>query len=300
PPVDVPPPGVSGVAVSAGSTTATVTWRLDSVATTVVYYGTTTGYGSTVSTTGESVLLSSLSPSTVYYYEIQSTGDGGTSVVTGNTFTTAAAGSTTSTTSTSTSTTTTINTTSTVTKTVILTDTTAPNVQISTKPGKATEKAPRIEGTITDSGLVNAGISKIQYSIDLGKNWLLVSEPGGTTKAKFGFIPDLVDDGNYPIKIRAIDRSGNIGISSIFLVVIDRLPPRIIHSLWHVGPLLISKNENGKSDLVVGVPTHLVVQGVGGITEMELILGSQKFPLKENKITGYWDTTVLLNLKRIK
>jgi hypothetical protein len=292
-PVDVPAPGISSVAVSAGSTTATVSWRLDSTATSVVHYGTSTSYGSTASTTGESVTLSSLSSSTTYHYEIQATGTGGTTTTIDNTFTTAASGSTTTTTV-SPSTTTTINTTSTVTKTIVLTDTTSPTVQITTKAVKTTQEAQKIEGKVTDTGIINAGISKIQYSLDSGKSWLPVSEPGGVTKANFSFIPELVEDGNYPITVRAIDRSGNVGVSPPFLVVIDRLPPRIIHSVWHVGPLLINSDILGKSELVKGIPTHLIIQGVGGITEMGLTIGTQQFLLQHNPETGYWETTVLL------
>ncbi|MCX6732773.1 MAG: hypothetical protein NTV98_04500 [Candidatus Roizmanbacteria bacterium] len=296
-PTSVPAPGISGIAVAAGPSSATVTWKLDQTATTVVYYGTTSEYGYAASTTSddpERVVLSNLSSSTTYHYEIQASGAGGTTVVTDNAFTTAAVGSTTSTTSTATSTTTTVNTTSTITKTVVLTDTIAPIVQINTKAVKASEKAPKIEGIVTDSGLINAGISKIQYSIDSGKSWLLISEPNGATKANFAFTPELSEDGNYPIKIRALDKSGNSGISSTFLVIIDRLPPRIIHSLWHVGPLLINSNMSGKSELVIGVPTHLVVQGVGGITEMKLTLGTKTFVLKNNRENGFWETTVLI------
>ena len=289
------PPAVSGIGVNAGSTTATITWNLDKDATTTVNYGKTSEYGYSVSTAGgrsESIVLTGLTTSTTYHYQIQAVGTGGTTEIADNTFTTSATGS--SSNSTPTPTTTIINTTSTVSKTVIISDTIPPVVKINTKPLKSLSAAPQIEGQVTDAGIVNAGISKIQYSLDQGKSWLLVNEVNGALKSSFSFIPEVVEDGNYSLIIRAIDKTGNIGVSMPFLVIIDRLPPRIIHSLWHVGPIVIYPNTFGTRELVVGVPTQLVIQGVGGITQMNLFLGNKKFLLKKNESSGFWYGSILL------
>jgi serine protease len=75
---DTTPPVISDVqAVDITHNSATITWTTDEPATSVVYYGLTTGYGNTESvggyTTSHSVTLTSLSPETLYHYKVEST-----------------------------------------------------------------------------------------------------------------------------------------------------------------------------------------------------------------------------------
>ena len=78
PPVDVTPPVISNLQVSAISeTSATVTWTTDEPATSVVAYGPTSAYeDGTISTggltTAHSIVLSNLSASTTYHFEASS------------------------------------------------------------------------------------------------------------------------------------------------------------------------------------------------------------------------------------
>lgn len=290
-------PVISNLAIAVGATSATVSWNTDISSTGVVNYGTTNSYGGSISTsegTTHSATLPSLSSSTTYHYQIQNSSAGGSTSTADEVFTTAASGTTSTTTTTSTPATTTSTTSTTVTKTIILADTTAPVVQIDTKLEKPVATPPIISGKVIDSGAVNVGIAKIQYSIDEGKSWLLIDEPNGASRTSYSFVPEVYEDGNYSLRVRAIDRSGNIGISSTLLLIIDRLPPRIIHSLWHVGPLVINGDNNGKRKLVAGVPIQFVVQGVGGIIEIELSIGPNIFPLTKNKETGFWEGSILL------
>ena len=78
----IPPPVITGVqAIPITATSAVVTWTTDKPATSVVNYGDTTALGLTASdaslVTSHSVSLGSLDPATTYYYEVQSTGEGG-------------------------------------------------------------------------------------------------------------------------------------------------------------------------------------------------------------------------------
>lgn len=286
-------PTISGASLTVGNSSATLTWNTNLTATGAVNYGTTSGYGSSTTTssdTNHSATLGGLSASTLYHYQIQVTSEGGTTSTADATFTTSAASVTTTTTTTVTNTVTTTNN-ATVNKTIVLADTVKPVVKVSTKLDKAVAQAPIIEGKIVDSGAINIGIVKVQYSVDDGKSWLLVDEPSGATKVDFSFVPEVYEDGNYQILVRAIDKSGNTGVSSALTLIIDRLPPRIIHSLWRVGPIILSS----PYQLIPGVPVQVSVQAVGGVTELSLNIGEEKFDLIKNYETGIWEGEVIIN-----
>ena len=75
---DTTPPVISNIdAGDITSSSATITWTTDEPATSVVYYGTTTGYGQTESvsgyTTSHSVELTGLSDDTLYHFKVEST-----------------------------------------------------------------------------------------------------------------------------------------------------------------------------------------------------------------------------------
>ena len=284
-------PVISNLTVSVGSSSTTMSWQTNVETTGIVNYGTTDGYGSSTTTasgTSHSATISNLSSSTTYHYKIQVTGTGGTTSTTDATFTTSAANVNTTTTTTVTNT---VTETAVVTKTVILADTAKPAVSVTTKLAKAYAEAPIIEGKVVDTGAVNVGVAKIQYSTDNGISWLLVDEPSGASKVDFSFVPEVYEDGNYQIIVRATDQSGNIGVSPAQTLIIDRLPPRIIHSLWRVGPIILT----APYELIVGVPVQVTLQAVGGVTEMELRIGAEKFNMIKNFETGLWEGDVVVN-----
>lgn len=281
-------PVISNLTVSVGSSSTTLSWQTNTDATGVVSYGTTSGYGSSLTTasgTSHSVTMSSLSSSTTYHYQISVTGGGGTSSTTDATFTTSAASVTTTTTTTVTETVT-----ATVTKTVILADTVKPVVKINTKLEKPYTEAPIIEGRVVDSGDVNVGINRIQYSTDGGKNWLLVDEPSGASKVDFAFVPEVTDDGNYQIQVRATDKSGNTGVSVIQTLVIDRLPPQVGGSLFALGPMILQPDSSGRIYSIAGLDLKVILSAVGGPIEMNLSFDSQGFPLLKNQESGLWSS----------
>jgi glucose/arabinose dehydrogenase/phosphodiesterase/alkaline phosphatase D-like protein len=94
-PAPTTPPVISAVQASAiTSSTATITWTTDQASNSQVDYGTTTGYGLSVSNsasvTSHSVQLSGLNPSTSYHYRVDSTDAAGTTSSADFSFTTAA------------------------------------------------------------------------------------------------------------------------------------------------------------------------------------------------------------------
>jgi hypothetical protein len=78
PPPDTSPPVISGVTVSAiGQTNATINWTTDEPASTQVAYGATSAYGTNTAintslTTSHSQMLSGLTASTTYHYQVRS------------------------------------------------------------------------------------------------------------------------------------------------------------------------------------------------------------------------------------
>jgi len=91
---DPNPPVISAVGASPGYNTATVTWTTDEPATSQVEYGPTATYGSqttknTSLVTGHSVLVTGLSPATLYHYRVKSEDAFGNAAASGDyTFTT--------------------------------------------------------------------------------------------------------------------------------------------------------------------------------------------------------------------
>lgn len=291
-PPPVAAPEVSNISVAAGSTSATVTWRLSSEATGIVYYGKTTEYGNGVSTQAgepEKVVLTDLSPSTTYHYQIQVTGVGGTTIVSDNTFTTSALGeariiTTTVTSVVSTTTTNTVTVTNTQLQTqnkfIEVKDLVPPKIAVTTKLKKTYTQAPEIGGTASD----RSGISQVSYSLDGGQNWLPVTQiqKQYAQTTSFRFSPEALLDGDYKVKIRVVDGAGNVGFSSIETLVIDRLPPQAGLASLHLGPISID------STIIEGMTATLTVSAIGGPTDIQ-VLGQH---LQKNQETGLWTSDI--------
>ncbi|MDA1264786.1 MAG: DUF1349 domain-containing protein, partial [Planctomycetota bacterium] len=78
---DVTPPVISNLQVQVDQTSATFTWDTDEPATSIVNFGLTAGYGSTVMDpalgTSHMIVLDGLTPGTLYHYEVCSTDGAG-------------------------------------------------------------------------------------------------------------------------------------------------------------------------------------------------------------------------------
>ena len=176
------------------STSVKINWTTDENATSVVFYDDTETESFEFSatdltlTTSHSVTLSGLTANTTYYYYAESDALGNVTDSIESTFVSAAAEDTPTPTSTpvpgSTSTTTTTTTAkATPTPTPKPTDKTAPNVLIDFDFSKPFREAPKITGKATDTGAVNPGVAKVEYSTDDGKNWIPVDELKGKGEA---------------------------------------------------------------------------------------------------------------------
>jgi hypothetical protein len=295
--IDTNPPVISVVVVSSiTDTSAVISWTTNKDATSELDYGETTDYGFTKRDGNPSVthsfVLDSLTPAATYHFNIKTTDEMGTSETGDNSFITGETP-----TATSPPATITITNTRTVTNTRIVTpsptptpipDRTPPSVSIATDFSKAFSKAPLISGRASD----NKGVSSVDYSLDDGKNWSPVSTLLGSS---FSFAPGSLEDGNYKLKVRARDKSGNVGYSKVYEMVIDRLPPMIGGTFFSIGPLTLSPNEDG---IIVGLEDlsqKMTFSAVGGPVLVNLVLNSQKYPVLENKNNGLWSNSFNLS-----
>ena len=292
-PADVNPPTISGLAVTdVSQTSVKVSWTTDEAATSVVNYGTTVSYGSTASSssmvTSHSVDLTGLSANTTYHYSIQSAdADGNTTETNDNTFVSSKA-------STTVTVTTTTTTTTTVTKTVK--DTMFPAISLTTDFSSVYTEAPTIDGRASD----DVGVTSVDYSTDDGANWLSVDELSsvGAKTASFEFTPFGLTDGNYKIRARVTDPSGNQKTSKQYILIIDRLPPQVGATFFSLGPQELISNDDAAILIIPEADAKVIVSSVGGPIQIDIVASRegtndvQSYSLVKNPDNGLWWGTV--------
>jgi hypothetical protein len=300
---DADAPEISAISVTEiSSTSAKISWQTNELSTSKVKYDVNeeadiypfVHEDSSLTTSHSITVTTSIAPGTTYYYKVCSTDATGNEGCAGeNSFITATATSAGS--STTTSTTTVTTTPSTVTEIVLVQDKAAPSIIISTDFEKPFTQAPNITGIARDTSVsgIDPGIIAIDYSIDDGKNWLpvdsLESVKGkGESEKAFSFTPAIFDDGNYKIKARARDPSGNIGTSITYELVIDRLPPQVGGALFSIGPQILVPDASGIVYTLANLSQKITLSSVGGALSIELITDDQNFPLNLNADSGLW------------
>lgn len=175
-----------------------------------------------------------------------------------------------------------------------------PTITINTVMDKPFKQAPIISGRVND----NEAVAGIEYSTDGGKNWLLVDQEQGlgTKLSTYSFKPINLDDGNYRVIVRAVDTSGNVGVSDVKTLIIDRLPPLVGGSVVSSGPQIFQPNENGVIFSLAGVDQKITFSSVGGAENITInakkVAGKSEqktFTLTKQSDTGLW--TGLLSFK---
>lgn len=289
---DTVAPEISNVSVSKTTSSATVTWTTDEAADSFLLYGLTTDYESTKEdssrVTSHSITVDKLSANTLYFYHVRSTDAAGNITLSpASTFVTDAAASTTPST-------TTVTNTVTITKEVIITktvkDDTPPTIFLDTNFDKSFTVPPKITGRASDSGDINPGINRVEYSVDDGKTWLEVDnlKSPNAKSTSFDFVPAIFEDGNFKLKVRAYDNSGNVTSSQAYTLVIDRLPPQIGGILFSIGPQVISPDRGGVLVVPKGLDIKITLSAVGGASTIDLSANSKKYSLVKNPDSGLW------------
>src|SRR3990172_5465112 len=282
---DIKLPVLSDAVVSnVTSTSVKISWTTDEPSTTKIGYGTSPYAGSypfshedaSLRTSHSIKVTNSIMANTTYYYTIcSSDASGNESCSYENSFTTATA------------------TTTPPPQTIIkgIADKNAPGVFISTKFSRSFDQPPEIFGRATDA----YGIAAVGYSTDGGVNWLPTDKltSPGKKSTTFNFVPILFDDGNYQIVVRATDGSGNRGVSKIYTLVIDRLPPIVGSALISIGPLVLTPNENGQLVTISGVEHKVILSAAGGPVTIDLLIDNHVHSFSRSHETGLWNGAVI-------
>jgi hypothetical protein len=303
------PNGESNVGLThLSATTATISWTSVAPSTSYVYYGTDASYGKTVTIpgtdSGHSVVLSGLTPNTVYHYKVAGSDENGNNYFSDdNTFVTPEAPpAPTIITIQNNSTSTTPNSLPTIEpKTAhsvffqaVPTETVPPVIGATTPLTKVYKDAPTISGTATD----NTGVALVEYSTDAGQDWLLAEKTSGlgTKAVSFSFTPKNLDDGNYQLLIRVSDTSRNQAVKVLGEIVIDRLPPNVGGSTVSIGSQIIRPDLDGTMHALAGVDERIVLSAVGGPLNITIEASAKKaagttvhsFVLARSPSTGLW------------
>ena len=299
-PSAVPPQTQSVTISNLSDTAATISWTTDVASTGELDYGTSDAYGLTQtdsnSSTSHSLSIGGLTANMTYHYNIKATNNNGTAGIGDHNFTTAASPMITTTTETITVTNTSVKIVGPTPTPTPAPDKTPPTIYISTDFIKPFAVAPQITGTATD----NKAVSKVEYSLDGGHNWLPVDQSSDPGKASmtFSFLPTSLDDGNYDLQIRAVDTNNNIGFSKTQTMVIDRLPPQVSGLLFSIGPQIINPQSNGSVVILADQKFKVNLSEIGGTISINLLAsgsGQTKiFHLSKNSESGLWSTTVSL------
>lgn len=139
----------------------------------------------------------------------------------------------------------------------------APSVTLANAPAGPVASSPSLSGLATD----NDAVARIEYSVDGGLNWAPVdavqAEPGAR-RVRYQFRPPALADGNYALVVRAVDASGNVGVTAAVALIIDRLSPEPTAVSLTFGPHSLQPTGPEGYRLVAGATYRLVAGFVGG------------------------------------
>ncbi|HWG90658.1 MAG TPA: choice-of-anchor V domain-containing protein [Candidatus Thermoplasmatota archaeon] len=208
-PGDTTPPVISNVKATVATTGATISWTTDDAGTTVVDFGKTESYGTTVTgpsgVTSHSVNLLGLTPATLYHYRVRTTNSAGLeSVSEGFTFTT-------------------------------LADTSAPSITL-TRPATAIYAnnvevttlslvGPIVMGTVLvveGQASDNVGVTKVEFYVDgvLKGDMTLGAGTVQSGTWRFTWDPSTANLGSHNLLLRALDGAGNARFSTMRTVTV--------------------------------------------------------------------------------
>lgn len=129
-----------------------------------------------------------------------------------------------------------------------------------------------------------AGIQKTEISIDGGKSWFIMTKLGNKYSHKFSEL----EDGNYPVVVRAFDTAGNIAVSKSQTLIIDTIPPVAGGGFYSLGPLVLKPDKNGIISLIAGAENTYVLSMKGGVTQAQVAADNKTFDLIQQPGTSLW------------
>jgi len=288
------PPSVINIsnitASDLSSSSITISWDTDIESTSKVIYGSDTNYGSSsdMDSTLELhhiVVLKNLQANNSYHYEVESStpADGGDSVSGDNTFLTA------------------------VKEQSVSTGNNQPSIGVKiTNPGDKipptisfNSQIPRVVKSIFDiSGTASddTAVTKVEYSLDSGRNWLPTEQTTGLGSKHVSFVikPVNLDDGNYKLLARAIDGGGNMTATKSVSIAFDQLPPETGGLVLSIGPQVLQPDQSDDIQALAGVDERITMSAIGGPTSITLVADrgkknpSSSFSLTQSPDSGLW------------
>ncbi len=269
-----------------------ISWTTSLPATSQVDYGLDDTYGNSTNldnnlVTNHSVSVYGLTPNTGYHYQVESTTPAGGDAVSGdNTFLTAINLSSNNDQSSAAV--------SPSSKKPTTKGKNPPSISLDTSLiSKVNKTVPTIFGVATAASTV----TRVEYSTDGGKDWLLVNSAIGlgTKSVSFSFTPINLPDGTYNIEAEAFNSSGDSATTAALTIVIDRVPPQVGGSIITVGAQVLQPNVNGVIEALDGVDQKITVHSIGGPVSVEILsqqvgdaTNSSIFQLTENPASGLW------------
>lgn len=304
------PIAISNVQVSGvTATSATITWDTNVPGTSQVNYGTDSSYGSSSPqdsnlVSSHSVTLTGLDSGTGYHYSVTSTAAGGSSTASSpdDTFLTANSGGGSTPpggggSGVSNNSHAPLSLPGGLPLLARPAETIPPTVNLTTVIPRVVKYIPVISGVAHD----NVALARIEYSTDGGQNWLPVDQVTGLggQSATFSFTPIDLQDGNYELVVRAVDTSGNIGLTPTTTMVVDRLPPIVGGNIFSLGPQILAPDQQGVISSLVNLNQKVTLSAIGG--PISIVLKAvpqgrtgkpQRFALTKSAETGLWSGIV--------
>ncbi|MDX1607821.1 MAG: LamG-like jellyroll fold domain-containing protein [Candidatus Spechtbacterales bacterium] len=149
---------------------------------------------------------------------------------------------------------------------------------------------PSFSGNAVDNF---SGVEFVEYSFD-GSNWFtaLITSGYRTNNASFRFSHRFeLEDDSYDVRVRATDRSGNVGFIGTDSVQVETIPPRVgSYVLSHKGITLFP--EGDMFNVLVGAELKFKISLESDTTEATLRVGEQVLDLIKNPATSLWETTI--------
>lgn len=131
-------------------------------------------------------------------------------------------------------------------------------------------------------------VSRVEVTFDDGLTWFLAP----LTNNNFSVTQEDLDDGNYPVRARAIDTEDNISQSNTQTLLIDNLPPIIGGSAFTFGPQILSPDESGLIRVSANTQITTALSTRGGVTKAEVTSDNEIFPLVAIPGTNIWTGNV--------
>lgn len=144
--------------------------------------------------------------------------------------------------------------------------------------GAVTRADVTFSGTVGDTG--GSGVAGVQVSLDGGRVWTAATISGGTWSLAWT-APDGLDHASFPVRVRAIDRAGNVSTAAALTVTIDSVAPGGVAPLTFSLPVGSHLDEFTDLDIMWTPPlsggdvasVRLAVDQVADTTPLSVVTG---------------------------